>query len=402
MKYVFLTFTMEGVTGSPSYVNRKVKWLQEKGVETIVFDHYGGLNLNGKVVLENLLTYKNNRMLELFFPPSYFTKRQRTNVLEKLCNRIGEADDYVVESHSTRLALWGELLAKRLLAKHLILNVGEHLSIRGEEEYRFLDFKLNRRELFTIKPQTIQDMFKGYRFISDEEAQNLFFAALMGVKPEDVPMPELEDLPIADYKILSFGRHKPYFDNMIKGVVKFAQLHPAERVNFLIMGDVVLSSKTLDYLKSVSNLFVKFIPSKRPVPKAVFDYSDVVIATAGCANLSYITAGVKTISMDVNTCLPLGVMGYTTVDSVYSSNQDQPVYDVCNLLEDVLVRHLYDGEPVLTKKPSGKGYDFQWGLINNDRQYWNRIENISVDRGFRRLGEIAVLRCGGIRLFARK
>lgn len=401
MKYIFLTFTMEGVTGSPSYVNNKVKWLREKGIETVVFDHYGGLNLNGEVVLDNLLPYKDNRMLELFFPPSYFTKRQRANVLEKLCNITGEAEDYVVESHSFRLAFWGELLAKKLQAKHLILNVGEHLTIRSKEEYRFLDFKLNRRELFCIKPKTIQNMFKGFRVISDEDAQNYFFAALMGVRPEDVPMPELADLPEADYRILSFGRHKPYFDNMIKGVVEFAQQHPTERVNFLIMGDVVLPSKTMSYLESATNLFVKFIPAKRPVPQAVFDYSDVVIATAGCANLSYLIAK-KTISMDVETCLPLGVMGYTTVDSVYSSNQNQPVYDVCNLLEDVLVRHLYNGDPVLTKKPSGKGYDFQWGLINNDRQYWPLVEHISVDRGFRRLGEVMLLRCGGIRLFARK
>lgn len=401
MKYVFLTFTMVGMTGSPSYVNNKVKWLREKGVETVVFDHYGGLNLKGQIELDYLMPYKNNRMLELFFPPSYFTKLQRTNILKKLYSIIGGADDYVVESHSPRLALWGELLAKRLGAKHLVLNVGEHLSIRSKEEYCFLDFKLNRGELFTIRPQTIQNMFKKYRVISDEEAKGYFFSAVMGVKPEEVPLFELENIPPADYKILSFGRYKPYFDNMINGVVKFAQQHQTERINFLIMGEVALPSKSMDSLKSVSNLFVKFIPAKRPVPNAVFNYSDVVIATAGCANLSFKT-GVKTISMNVITCLPLGVMGYTTVDSVYSSNPTQTEYDVCKLLEDVLVYRLYDKEPVLAIKPSGKGYDFQWSLINNDRQYWPRVESIRADCCLRLLGEMVVLRCGGVRLFARK
>ena len=399
MKYVILTYQMAGFTGAPSYVNNKVKWLKEHDVDTVVFDNYGGLFINKEIVLEYLLPYKNNRMLELFFPPSYFTKRQRTRIIERLLMTVGDAEDCVVESNSPRLALWGELLAERLGAKHLILNVGEQLSIHNNEEFGFLDFKLNRHELFTIKPQTIINMFKGYRTISDDEAQNAFFAASMGVKAEDVPMPELDDLPEAKYIILSFGRYKPYFDNMVKGVVEFSEKHSEDSVNFLIMGDVALPPQTEKMLESAPNLFVKFIPSKRPVPKAVFDYSDVVIATAGCANLSYKT-GAKTISMDVNTCLPLGVMGYTTIDSVYSSNKEQPHYDVCNLLEDVLVHRLFDGEQRMIKKGSGKGFDFQWELINNDRKYWPSVDKIVMDKGLRRLGETIVLRCGGVRLFA--
>lgn len=399
MKYVILTYQMAGFTGAPSYINNKVRWLKERGVDTVVFDNYGGLFINKEIVLEYLLPYKNNRMLELFFPPSYFTKRQRTRIIERLLMAVGDAEDCVVESNSPRLALWGELLAERLGAKHLILNVGEQLSIHNNEEFGFLDFKLNRHELFTIKPQTIINMFKGYRTISDDEAQNAFFAASMGVKAEDVPMPELDDLPEAKYIILSFGRYKPYFENMVKGVVEFSEKHSEDSVNFLIMGDVALPPQTEKMLESAPNLFVKFIPSKRPVPKAVFDYSDVVIATAGCANLSYKT-GAKTISMDVNTCLPLGVMGYTTIDSVYSSNKEQPHYDVCNLLEDVLVHRLFDGEQRMIKKGSGKGFDFQWELINNDRKYWPSVDKIVMDKGLRRLGETIVLRCGGGRLFA--
>lgn len=399
MKYVILTYQMAGFTGAPSYINNKVRWLKERGVDTVVFDNYGGLFINKEIVLEYLLPYKNNRMLELFFPPSYFTKRQRTRIIERLLMAVGDAEDCVVESNSPRLALWGELLAERLGAKHLILNVGEQLSIHNNEEFGFLDFKLNRHELFTIKPQTIINMFKGYRTISDDEAQNAFFAASMGVKAEDVPMAELDDLPEAKYIILSFGRYKPYFDNMVKGVVEFSEKHSEDSVNFLIMGDVALPPQTEKMLESAPNLFVKFIPSKRPVPKAVFDYSDVVIATAGCANLSYKT-GAKTISMDVNTCLPLGVMGYTTIDSVYSSIKEQPHYDVCNLLEDVLVHRLFDGEQRMIKKGSGKGFDFQWELINNDRKYWPSVDKIVLDKGLRRLGETIVLRCGGVRLFA--
>ena len=403
MMYIFLTYAMYGLSGAPSYVSNKVKWLKERGEDAVVFDHYGGLNMRKQIELDNLLPYKENRMLELFFPPSYFTRRQKERILDKLCQTIGEADDYVVESSSSRLALWGELLAERLHAKHLLLYIGEHLTIRTEEEYRFLNFKLNRRELFTIKPKTMQNLFMGYRTISDEEAGNMFFTASMGVKPVDVPMPEIENLPEANYRILSFGRYKPYFENLIDGVLDFCSRHKSERVNFLIMGEVVLSDKTRSKLESESNLFVKFIDPKRPLPKAVFDYSDVVIATAGCANISYFY-GAKTISMDVETCMPLGVMGYTTTDSVYSSNPNQLKYEVCDLLEDILVNHCYDGEKLMKmkKKSFSKGFDYQIGLINDDRLYWPDVERIVFDNRLRRIAEEIVLRCGGVRLFAKR
>ena len=397
MKYVFLSFSMGGLSGSPSYINNKVKWLKERGIETVAFDHFGSLNLKQKVVLEYLQPFQDNRIIELFFPPSYFTRHQRNKILDRLCTTIGASDNYVVESNSIRLALWGEMLSERLHAKHLLLFVGEHLSIKSEEEYHFLNFKLNRRELLTIKPQTVQNMFKGYRLIPDEEAQDYFFSASMGVKPEDVPMTELDNLPEADYKILSFGRLKPYFDNMINGIIEFAQSHKTRSINFLIMGDVKLDSKLLHSLGSVSNLFVKFIPPKRPIPMVIFDYSDVVIATSGCANIAF-KAGAKTISMDVNTCEPLGIMGYTTVNSVYSSNPKQPEYDVCDLLEDVLEKRLYDGEPSLVRKPSNKGFKFQFGLINDDRLYWQGVDSINLDKGFRLFIETVVLRCRGVQL----
>ena len=114
MKFVFLTFTMEGVTGGPSYINNKVKWLKEQGWEVIVFDHYGSLNVKSKIVLENLKPYCTNRFLELFFPPKYFSKKQRERIINMLVETIGKSDDYVIETNTPRMALWGELLAKKL------------------------------------------------------------------------------------------------------------------------------------------------------------------------------------------------------------------------------------------------------------------------------------------------
>ncbi len=400
MKYVFLTFAINGLTGGPSYINNKLKWLKDQGWEVIVFDHYGGLKVKSKIVLENLKVYQNNRIFELFFPPKYYSKKHRDNILNRLIKAIGESDDYVIETNSSRMALWGEMLAQKLHAKHLILQIGEHLEIRSRNEFDYLNFKLCRNELFTINSRVLIKMFSKYKTIDDEEAKKHLFSAKMGVKPEDIPFPEIHELPDADFKILSFGRYKPYFENMIEGVAQFAKCHTNKKINFLIMGCTQLPTHLLNILQNYSNIFCKFIPAMRPVPKAIFSYSDVCIATAGCANISYLQ-GLKTISMNVDTCSPLGVMGYTTIDSVFSSSQNRCTKTVSEFLNEILIEKLYDGEPLLIKHPSNKGFQYQMTFINNDREYWDRIDAISMDVWPKAILESIVLRMNCIKMFER-
>ena len=400
MKFVFLTFTMEGVTGGPSYINNKVKWLKEHGWEVSVFDHYGSLNMKSEIILENLKPYCTNRFLELFFPPKYFSKKQRERILNMLVETIGKSDDYVIETSSPRMALWGELLAQKLHAKHLILEIGEHLEIRSKKEFDFMSFKLNRNELFAINSKVLINMFSKYTKLNDEEANNHLFSATMGKITEEIPFPEIQELPDADYKILSFGRYKSYFENMIEGVAQFSRCHTDKKINFLIMGDVHLPTHLLNVLQSCSNIFYKYIPAMRPVPRVIFHYSDVCIATAGCANTSYFR-GVKTISMNVETCQPLGVMGYTTIDSVFSSNQSLCSKSVSELLHEILIEKLYVGEPPLTKKRLNRGYQYQLTFINDDRKFWDEVDTISMDKWPIAFVESLVLRMNGVKLFGR-
>ena len=399
-KYIFLTFTIDGVTGGQRYVNNKVKWLSENGYDVIVFDHRGGLSLQGNVVLEYLKPYENNRYLELFFPPSYFSEKQRTKFLDELCEKIGEAEDYVVESNSGRLSFWGELLAQRLRAKHLYLDVGEHPDIRSITEYEYYAFKFDRNEFYLISPKVTKTLFSGYRDISDQEAEDHVYAAIMNVVPEEVAMPEIEHLPQADYNILSFGRFKPYFDNMIDEVVKFAQVYKDKKINFVIMGVDKLQSKYIKQLNTCTNLYYQLIPLKYIIPKVIFRISDVVIATAGCANISF-DEGAKTISMNVETNQPLGVMGYTTINSLVDANQENNNEDLFTLLDNTLRKKMYEGPYTLIRPQWTNGYDFQVSLINDDRKYWPDVTKIKLDSSLRTLICKVLLRIKGIKIIAK-
>lgn len=400
MKYIFLTFTIDRVTGAQRYVNSKVKWLKEQGCDVLVFDHHGGLDIKEEVVLDSLKPFKNNRFYELFFPPAYFLDKKRQEIIDAICKIIGPSDDYVVESNSGRLALWGELLSQRLHAKHLLLFVGEHPDIRSEKEYLYYSFKFDRNELLLISAKIAKTLFVGYRTINDDEAENHRFAATMNVFPQVVPMPELDNLPNADYKLLSFGRHKNYFDNMFKGVCEFADKHKDKHFNFIILGVESLPKSLTRMLDSCSNIYYRLFPLMLIIPKAIFEYSDVVIATAGCANISYFE-GAKTISMNVKTCQPLGVLGYTTINTVTDNNNEGNDCSLPVLLEEVLVENKYQGDYWLERKSSRRGYPFQMSLINDDRQYWTDVNKIVQDPPLRRYTVIFLLRMLGIRCLVR-
>ena len=392
---------MAGNAGGPSYLNAKTKWLKEKGWDVVGVDHTGPFDTNEQVILPNLLGFKNNRLPELFFPPSYYTNRQRKNLLHKLICIIGNDDEYVVESNTPRMALWGEILAKELGAKHISLLIVEHPDLRSQAEFDFFKFKLDRNELFFIHEKICMQMFSGYYTLSEADAKKYFFAADMGVKMVETPMKEIDGLPQSDYTILSFGRWKPYFPNMINGVVDFATKYYNKKINLIFMGDVKLSHQENEILNAANNLYCRFIPPQQPIPRAVFEISDIVIATAGCAYFSNV-CGYTVISMDVETLNPLGVLGYTTLDYLRSSDANADVPKVSELLENALVKHLYVGEKKPLNDLSDRKYDFQLSLVNDDRKYWPFVNIISMDKSFiRRFILKSFLRCGGVNLLIR-
>lgn len=395
MKYIILTFTIEGVAGGATYVSTKVSWLKRNGWGVVVFDHFAGLDLRESVFLPSLQPFRSNRMLELFFPPAYYSKKQRNHILNKLCDKIGKDDDYVIESNTTRMALWGELLAQRLGAKHLFLDINENVKIKNKEEYDFSLFKLLRNELFCITPRSVILKFSDWKKISEADSENHMFDAMMDVGLEDVDVPEVKKLPNADYKILSFGRWKPYFDNMIIGVTNFASRHVDHTVALIFLGDVLLTEDERTQIIAQKNIKYYFIAPQRPIPRSVFDYSDVVIATSGCAEISC-EAGYKTISMNVENNQPLGVMGYTTTRSVYEDSTPSRIVVLDKLLEEVLCENKYK-EPTLKIPKPTKGLEWQLTLVNNDRVYWNKVDTIYQDCSYKKILIIILLRLGLIR-----
>ncbi|MBQ6437490.1 MAG: hypothetical protein IJK20_03460 [Bacteroidales bacterium] len=368
-KYVFLTEDLYGLTGSQRYVNNKCKFLRENGWEVIVFWNY---NI-APIVLEHIKCFDNERYIyhELKFYPSWFSKRGREKVLNRLRETIGDADQIVIESSKLELGAWGELLAKRLHCKHIIFVLTEGVTIQNQATFDYCYAKLMKKEFFNINTANVINFFSKFTTILSPD--NYYWSASQGVIVEKYSFPSFDDMPKADFTITHFGRYKKYFPSMLSEILVFIASHPDKSFNFFFLGNSIPQDEIRNSFCH-SNCHISFHSEVMVIPKQLFEESDVVIGTAGCAVIaSRYMANV--IAIDVNTSKPLGLLGRTTLDTNTSSGRYKNDKSVSQWLEALLIqREIY---PPLDDQNVIHGYDYQMRFI--DKCDYNYIDSTKVN-----------------------
>lgn len=353
MKYVFLTNSMGGYSGGPNYVRTKLNYLKENGWEVLVFDGTGFTNAS--IVMTEMKAFEDNRIQELFFNPFWLRKKKREEVITTILNKVGVDDNIVIESNTVSMSIWGELLASRIHAKHIVFLLSERLAITDVSLYLYYKFKSLRGELFSISANAFKNLMHKFETIEDIEAEKCHLSAKMSVPIMDVDCNELTSVEKADFNIGHFGRKKDYFEKMFYQIKQFAIRHQDKSINFILLGVSNISQTWSEILPS--NVHLTLVSGRQPIPKIFFDKSDVVVATAGCAYMSFLY-GAKVISIDVYNSNPLGVLGYDTMDVNLRSVDNHNKLSLCDTLENVLVKKMYKGKPTLMIELSDKGFDY--------------------------------------------
>lgn len=371
MKYVFLTNSMGGYSGGPTYVQNKLKYLKDKGWNVLAFDSTG--SYNSDIKMEAFLEFKNNRYQELFYNPYWMRKSRRKKVLNEILNKIGFDDRIVIESDGLNMSIWGELIASHLGAKHIVFVLSERLTIHNPSIYQFYKYKALRGELFSISANAYRKLIQ--KFEDGSDAEQHYWSATITVPIENVRCDEISNIPSADYNIGHFGRQKSYFDSMFEQVSIFAKRHEGKSVNFILLGDVSIEEKCREMLPPNVHLYV--VASRQPIPSVFFEKTDVVIATAGCANIGW-KYGAKVISIDVYSGNPLGVLGYDTKDSNLRSKDNTYSLSLSETMDNVLVTKKYEKETSMDYPITTKGFDYQLTFaVPSDAKYYDvsKIDN---------------------------
>lgn len=349
-KYIILTNFIDGVGGAQIYVKNKVKFFKELGWDVNVL-YYG----SGTIILTDLRCFENNGIPLLRCYPQGLSDRKINSIVDEIISNTdkNEYKEIIIESHEISLALWGELAAKQLEAKHFIFLLQETFPTLPQDIYDYLDFKHKRKELVGISSKSLEMLFHGYKEISESERYSL--RAVCSNIVEDVSNKIIDSIVKEDINIGSITRlEKPYVIPMINEIICFADYNKDKTIQLVIVGSSVsgeIEKLIYNRAKNIPNLKVLITGYMYPVPRSLFKIIDIFIGVSGSAQATA-AEGALTLTLDVRDSKPIGLLGYDTNNNIFRDSQNTE--SISTVLQRVLIE-----QPVTTKHNGVKKYDFR-------------------------------------------
>ncbi len=341
MKYLFFTPTILQVGGAQMYIRNKVLFLKERGYSVYVFSAAKGKD----IIFPELKEFNRYFIPELRYNCSEYPKKKVERICKKIQLKCGlnGVEEIIVESTCLEESTWGELLSKKVGAKHIVYTLQETNDISNKGIADFFYFKYRRKELVGIQEKSLKQMFIPYYEIED----SYYLGAGAGSAEDDVDHPLIEKLKTRNYDIVigSLGRlDKPFVYSGIEGVIRYSYLHIEKRICLLLLGGAEKEylDKIEERVKGVKNIEVVISGYLYPVPTRLLMLCDAFFATAGSAQVCK-RSGVPTVTFDCNDLRAIGVLGRTTNNNIYRG-KNEPPQDFTSLLEDIIDKKIYTKE----------------------------------------------------------
>ena len=154
-KYIIITPRISNMGGAQMYVRNKYLDMQNKGWDVDIITSH-----KGKVYIYDLQKFKYT-IPEIGFYVYLFSKSTREKIITNIMGKIiqKQYDEIIIESTCMGESTWAEVLAQRIGAKHLFLNLQEQDIIKSHVIQDFLIFKHKRHELAGIANQSLYNIF---------------------------------------------------------------------------------------------------------------------------------------------------------------------------------------------------------------------------------------------------
>lgn len=340
-KYIFITTPIYYSGGVQCYLAAKAAYLSTQGWDVHVLSPG---RKNKECLINSLDKYRNEIIPAIGIPPFFIGKKYVDKVLrrmQKCIGKLNDTKDIIVESHDDISSFWGELLSKKILAKHYFYTMNEYYRGKNkfyEEKIDFFSFKFHRKEIMGLQ-DTLTRLFDGYMAIGKNDYVG---DVIINESPIlDIECDKVNLIKQSDWNIAYLGRgEKPYVENIITDIGIFAKNHSDKTINFISISDLTLYKDLLSkILKENSNLSYTGLGYLHPIPKSFFSKIDVMIAGSGSARHSA-EEGVLTLVADPEHKQCNGLLGYETMNSIML-DKDSVVSSFSDALNRVLVEKTY-------------------------------------------------------------
>lgn len=308
--YLFITPTLRTMGGSILYVSAKSKQLREDGwaVSALTIDDYLWNDMTQPIIDDVEFSF-----YELEYDPVSYRRKRCERVCQKVVDYINQFDYCVLESHFPTAAKWGELIASKTNAKHIVYLINERYKKPSKRDIAFYEFKLARRELTCIQRKGLEEAMGGggaASLIEPVEILNAFGASdcVANVEFDDSLVREAES---CDLKLGSLGRlDKGYIPEMVDSLVRYASQNSDLSISICIVGDTKdpkRASYITNSLNRCKNVSYSMLGVLSPVPEKLIQTWDIAIASAGAA-CALAEHGVPTVKYSADG-QPMGIIG---------------------------------------------------------------------------------------------
>ena len=341
--YVIFTGTIAGMGGAQLYVSNKANYLQSRGWKVrIVSDR------DAPILIPALEAHRDGISPELHCWPQLLRRRDVERTLERLLGYIGsDPGEILVESNTPHMSIWAELTAQKRNAKHFLFLLDEQYPM--DPGFRpYFEEKFSRGELAVINQRALRLLFPG-REISEPQRYLLSAAGHNAVA--DVRDPRLDAIPFDDHDdtVCCLGRlNKNYIPAAVEAMEQYAARHPERTLGCLFIGGepedaprdtAAFIRQRLEEYPNVRLYLPGFV---YPIPEKLFEKLDLGIASAGSARI-LACAGVPNVSMDASDGKPIGILGYTTQQTL--CRDAEPRCTLEELMEQILLKDALKAMP---------------------------------------------------------
>lgn len=314
--YVIICCFADKIAGGPIYYSNKAKFMEELGWNVVVIPADTGK----KAAVPGLAKYFGPWVPNLGYMPSEFSRKQREKIMTQLLSFVPNGqDEIIIETGNDYTAYWGELLAERIHAKHIVIFLDENNPFITKDVMGFYKFKYDRNELACISLQVMQNQFKGLLDLSIEECRALPCDCTNSI--EDYEHPLVNEIVKSKYNIGYIGRlEKPFMQEILNGFVAFCKAYPDDSISITFFGgayNVATIKRIEELFQPFSNVTMLISGYLYPLPLQALQKMDVFVSGAGS---TYVAAksGTYSVNIDQLNFQPTGVFvsdakGYITV-----------------------------------------------------------------------------------------
>lgn len=397
-KYVFIMRSIAGVGGAEIYYRNKINYCNKQGYETYVF-----YVMSGKLVINDLKKYEGSLLAELRYTPLAYPLKTAETVVSRMLSGMEyhDGDSVYIESGFVWGALWGEMLASRCHAKHLVFLIDEAYKRYDDTVMSFLVFKYARRELACIDKNVMKRLLAGSLQLSADECYEL--AAVCSNSAEDVEVPPCCSELGANGKVICIvGRlEKPYVMRTIKELMEYFKTKN-DSFDLLLIGGG--SSGMVRRIRKVTagvrNVTVVITGYLYPIPRRLLGRIDVCIANSGSAHMAY-SEDVPTVVVDQASNKAIGVLGYDTVSMLVPTGDT--MHSIRYYIEEILYgnflsKHEYTPCEKISESEIHRQYDKHFDFLDQSASSKEYFDLTKAGRGKSEKAMCLIYRIGGCRL----